>query len=81
MKIKHLISKLNKLNPEAEIIISSDAEGNRYNTINQLVDNLKYIEYGEISVFSFEDISEDSQDFPSQKDYNKAKGCIVLYPN
>lgn len=36
MKIKQLIKKLQKLDPELEVIISSDAEGNCFNYLEDI---------------------------------------------
>lgn len=34
MKIKQLIKKLQKFNPELEVVVSSDAEGNNFNYLD-----------------------------------------------
>ncbi len=80
MKIKHLISKLNKLNPEAEVIVSSDAEGNNYSQLGFIFSGseTKYRDVG----YGIEIVNRDEIDESfTEKDYNKAKDCIVLYPN
>lgn len=37
MKIKTLIKKLNKLDPNLEVVLSSDAEGNSYGILEEIV--------------------------------------------
>lgn len=83
MKIKTLISKLQKLDADFEVILSSDAEGNNYSPIGLVYykDGLKFLDdgYG-FQMYEKSDVSNDKQDFPSIDDYNKGENCIVLYP-
>ena len=39
MKIKELIQELKKLNPENEILISGDPEGNDYRTVDFVIND------------------------------------------
>ncbi len=92
MKIKQLIKKLSKLNPEHEVILASDMEGNNYEILDEvnIEAGLKFSKIGEyneedgkapyIYLFTKEDITENPNDFPSEEQYKKAKECIVLYP-
>ena len=85
MKIKTLIKKLSKLNPEHEVILASDMEGNHYRVLTEvnIELGLKFAEhYGEgsgIELFTQSDITENPNDFPSEEQYRKAKNCVVLY--
>ncbi len=81
MKIKNLIQKLNKLNPNSEVIVSSDAEGNNYSLLFDIScqEGLRYSKNDdEIILSTRNDI--DGYYF-TEKEYNKGKDCVVLYPN
>lgn len=43
MKVKELLKFLNECDPDAEIILSSDAEGNKYSPCTTYEDNLLYV--------------------------------------
>ena len=80
MKIKFLIEKLSKLNPNSEVIISSDSEGNHYGILLDISapQGLKFSKIdGEIVMSTRDEIDE----FFTEKVYNKCKDCVVLYPN
>ena len=83
MKIKTLIKKLAKLNPEHEVILASDMEGNNYEILDEvnIEVGLKFHKHDSgIELFTQSDITENPNDFPSEEQYRKAKECIVLYP-
>ena len=49
MKVKELIEELEKLNPEKEVILSKDEEGNGFIPLSAVSDNAVYVsEYNEI---------------------------------
>lgn len=81
MKIKQLIKKLVDFDPELEVIIATDQEGNGYNILTEVVggSELKFWkEDREICLATSKDIPDDE---PEEKEkFNKAKSCIVLYP-
>ena len=84
MKVKQLIKILSKLDPNAEVIMSSDSEGNYYSKFDSpyniyFSNGLKYLEDdGEVYIMTEEDVIEGEV---SKNDYKKGKPCIVLYPN
>ena len=43
MKVKELILKLNELNQDSEIVMSSDAEGNNYANIEKISEDAEVI--------------------------------------
>lgn len=77
MKVKQLIRKLEKLNQEAEVLLSSDSEGNSHSVFNDICSDVKYRKSDyEIEILYQGDIG----DFVSQKEFDKAKEAIILYP-
>ena len=86
MNVKQLIKKLQKLDQNAEVILSSDSEGNSYNELEAVHDEKIY--YAK-SIERHEDepkiIERDIElgdlcDFKHVENYTKPKKCIVLYP-
>lgn len=77
MKIKKLIKELQKLDPELEIIVSSDSEGNNFSAL-QDVSLAEYYRnkddefghYTEIEIYDMED-----EDKPAN-----TKKCVILFP-
>lgn len=79
MTKKQLIKKLEKVNDNTEIILSSDGEGNSYSRLCDVCnsEDFKYFENnGEIEFLDKEDVGDSC----TIEDYNKAKNCVVLYP-
>lgn len=70
MKVSDLISILNKQNPDAEIILSKDSEGNEYSPVAEICPVL-YSPIGQGDIYSLED-KEIAGD--------KAINAVVLYP-
>lgn len=82
MKVKELIETLSKLNPELDVLIAKDAEGNGFSILHEVGINHSYIIDGycyEVSIhhltdelmqsgYCKEDVIEDSTE------------CIVLWP-
>lgn len=83
MKIAALIKKLQKLNPNLDIILSSDSEGNCYKELDFLESCLYVKTYDEDSefgkIYGELELGESPQDFDSQY-HTKPKSCAVLYP-
>lgn len=88
MKVKDLIEELSKMNPEHEVIMQKDSEGNGYSPLHNLFDNSVYVPdsnwSGCIYVdelnseligqgFSEEDLCPDDERENGQK-------CVVLAP-
>lgn len=72
MNVKQLIEVLKGLNPDAKVILASDAEGNAYRPMDASV---------EIDVFFIDDsilTSDDLED--SGYDPGKADEAVVFYP-
>lgn len=85
MTKKQLLKKLEKVSDETEIIISSDSEGNKYNKLGEVysAEGLKFlIEDHEIALITEASMSkyEITEREMSEKEYNKLKDCVVLYP-
>lgn len=84
MKIKQLIQKLQKLDPNAEVILPSDAEGNSFNRLYQMGECLyvKSIEKTEFGILEREiELGDSVEDFEDLEGYTKPKKCVVLWPN
>ncbi len=76
MKVKQLIKKLLKCDQNADVILSSDAEGNSYTLLSE-VDGSNFPKYAEldshIEFFDKDDLEAGEQDI-------KLKKCVVLIP-
>lgn len=46
MKVKQLIKRLQRLNPNDDVVLSSDDEGNSYRLLNSICDNSTYTKDG-----------------------------------
>lgn len=84
MKVIALIKKLQKLDPNAQIIMSSDEEGNTYSELDSVVDEKLYYAqplevYPEYTIEREIELG-DWVDFKPEEEYTKPKKCIVLYP-
>jgi len=85
MKVKTLIQKLQKLDPNYEVILASDSEGNSYHELNSVNnDEIHYAQrierYDDGMSFEREIELGDLCDFKPVTGYTKPKKCIVLYP-
>ena len=82
MKVKKLIEELSKLDPEAEVILQKDSEGNGYKSLYGVDGNAVTIrEDGEYSVYDA-DWTADEADM-DEKDWNKIlkkKRSVILFP-
>lgn len=79
MKVQELIDELKTCDPEAEVIMSKDSEGNSYSPCDSYNNECRYVPestwYG--SLISPQDVAEGSYD---QEDFDKAHKCVVLWP-
>jgi len=82
MKVKKLIKKLEKMDQNAEVIMSMDSEGNCYNYLADIVEDMAYVE-GEVYInkLTEEDIKEGFSDcdLGNLNDPDRVN-CIVFYP-
>lgn len=76
MKVKKLIKELQKLDPDADVILSSDSEGNNYS----LMGEAKYSIASDVRYEKedYELIILDPEEDAEQ--YEEAKKGIILYP-
>jgi hypothetical protein len=83
MKVKELIAELQTMDPEAELIVQKDAEGNGYSPLAGADHEAIYIAettwYGEVysTEYSAEDMDMDEDEW--QEILAKPR-CVVLYP-
>jgi hypothetical protein len=77
MKVKELIEKLKKFDPEKLVILSKDSEGNYYDTLWEIDDGHtykdNYIGYAKITP----ELKKQGYD---EEDIMEGEPCIVLYP-
>ena len=83
MKVKDLIRELQSMDPEAEVIVQKDAEGNGYSPLAGTDHDAVYIAettwYGDVysTEWSAEDADMDEEDW---QEILKHPRCVVLYP-
>lgn len=79
MKVKELVKKLQALDQNAEVILSSDSEGNRYNKIHggSICELLYREDDGEFE-FCPTDEKEAAEDGQDIKDFKKK--AVVIWP-
>lgn len=79
MKIKELMDELGKLNPDMEVMLQIDSEGNGYNQCAGADGDAIYKD-GEMysTVWSAEDCCLDEEEWKVMKE--KEPRCAVLYP-
>lgn len=70
MKVKDLISTLNEHNPDAEIMISTDSEGNGFSPIDE-IEQVLYSPTGQGDIFNLQEKEIIGEN---------AINAIVLYP-
>jgi len=74
MKVKELIKQLKMLNPNFEVILSKDEEGNGYSPASSLVE----CDYTPENTWSGEAYFEDYEEEDS--DYIFEPNAVILYP-
>jgi hypothetical protein len=81
MTVKQLINKLQKLDPKATVILASDAEGNNFELLDDIVSNASYKKRDGSFDFGFSELTpkliEEGFD---KSDVVNGKVAIVLYP-
>ena len=81
MKVSELITKLQELDPECHVVLSSDDEGNSYRLLHAIEDNSAYILEGRYAVeVGIHVLTPELQKAGySEEDVVKGKPCIVLF--
>lgn len=78
MKVKAFIKQLKKLNQDATVFISSDAEGNRYGLLSEIHDeggNLAFNGKTDDAYVDFGVLKDDGSEDPVYK-----RPAVILYP-
>jgi len=81
MKVKELIESLKKLDPELEVILQRDPEGNGYSPLND-VDG-EDVFFGQVDggmVLSAQDLAEEIENGYLDEDDGTFEPCVVLFP-
>jgi hypothetical protein len=83
MKVKDLIMELQALNPDSEVILQKDAEGNDYSPLEGVDSEAVYIPKNTYSgvVYSLHWTAEESDmDKKTWESIKKKQSCVVLFP-
>lgn len=81
MRIKDLIKDLSLLDPELEVILSADEEGNSFAALAGVHRQLKVVDKEEPSALYVDIINDDNDLKELQKDFEvTAVPAVVLYP-
>ena len=78
MKVRQLIAELQKLDPNALVVLACDAEGNGYSEFCQVEDNSMFCD-GEVGLEKLTDECE-RQGFTEDDVMKEGKKAVVLYP-
>ena len=81
MKVKELIEQLTKLDPELDVILQKDSEGNGYCTLAGVDADVVYDKDESGMAYSMDWTAEDAD--MTEKEWNKMKKkprVVVLYP-
>jgi len=78
IKVKSLIEELQKLDPELYVVMSSDAEGNSYQFLEEININSKFHE-GEIFLAELTQELKD-KDYTEEDVSEEGVDCVVFYP-
>lgn len=84
MKVKELIEALQKIDPECEVILQKDSEGNGYSPLEDIDDDAIYIANNDWSgdVYSLqwtaEEVDIDEDEWEDIK--RSSPKCVVLFP-
>lgn len=83
MKVKELIAELSAMDPESEVILQKDAEGNGYSPLSGADGEAVYVADNTWSgeVYSLEYSADDN--CMDEDEWEKLKAgpkCVVLYP-
>ncbi len=86
MKVKELIEELSKCDPECEVILSKDAEGNSYSPADGIDDSYIYKPGNRYSreLWDLEDLKEELEDgYLGEEEFNEIAAlpkCVILWP-
>jgi hypothetical protein len=79
MKIKELIANLQKLDPNCDVVLSSDNEGNSYRLLSTISDNSTYTRDAHIIEVGLGKLTPSLQKMGyTQEDVLDGKPCIIL---
>lgn len=76
MKIKELIKELKALNPESEVILQKDSEGNGYSPLSGIEAGV----YVPESTWSGEFVDQDDSEYDDARQEPSSVLAVVLYP-
>lgn len=80
MKIKELLEQLNNIDPETEIIMSSDDEGNSFRKLHEIQINMSYRNDGyEVEVGHSVLTDEMKLEGYTEDDIFDGEKCIILW--
>jgi len=77
MKVKDLIERLSKCDPEDVVVLSRDPEGNNYSPVSEICGDLKFKEDrrdGEI-------YGPDEADWVGEEEFNALPNAVALWPS
>jgi hypothetical protein len=84
MKVKELIERLKNVDPEAELIMSKDAEGNSYSPLSDVEANTFYIPEstwcGQIYYFDSSADDNGMEEFEWAEFKKDKTRCVLLVP-
>jgi hypothetical protein len=83
MKVKDLIRELQLLDPEMEVILQKDGEGNGYSPLEGVDENCVYIEETSYDGYVYDTTwtaDEADMDLEEWKEMLNQPRCVVLYP-
>lgn len=83
MKVKDLIRELKLLDPELEIILQKDSEGNGYSPLEGVDENCIYVAETSYDGYVYDatwDADEADMDEEEWEEMLKQPRCVVLYP-
>jgi hypothetical protein len=80
MKVKELIENLSKFDPEAEVILQKDSEGNGYSPLAGADDDAVYLEENSWSGIVFTLSSGHLEADMEKEEFEVLPKCVVLWP-
>lgn len=80
MKVKELIEELSKFDPEAEVILQKDSEGNGYSPLSGADDDAVYQEENSWSGMVYTLSSGHDEACLDQEEFEALPNCVVLWP-
>ena len=83
MKVKDLIRELKLLDPEMEVILQKDSEGNGFSPLDGVDENCIYVEETSYEGYIYDttwDADEADMSEDEWAEFLKQPRCVVLYP-